>query len=54
MAAAIYALAKIFKFFDQALYSAEYVLSRHTLKHLTAAAACWAILRYFETRRLLA
>jgi hypothetical protein len=50
MAAAIYALAKIFEI----LTSAGYALSRHTLKHLTAAAACWAILRYFETRRPLA
>jgi hypothetical protein len=30
MAAAIYALVKIFKFFDHALYSAKYVLNRHT------------------------
>jgi len=54
IAAAIYALAKIFEFSDHAIYSARYLLSGHTLKHLTAAAACLTILRYFQTRRALA
>jgi hypothetical protein len=53
-AVALYALAKIFEFSDGAIYSAGYLLSGHTLKHLAAAAACFAILRYFQTRRLIA
>lgn len=52
-AAALYALAKLFEFSDHAVYSAGYFLSGHTLKHLAAAAACFAILRYFQTRRLI-
>src|SRR3984893_14968940 len=54
IAAALYALAKLFEFYDRAVFSAGSVLSGHTLKHLTAAAACFAILRYFQTRRLIA
>jgi len=27
------------------------ILSGHTIKHLAAAAACFAIRRYFQTRR---
>jgi hypothetical protein len=51
VAAGLYALAKVFEFSDHAIFSVGYLLSGHTLKHLTAAAACFAILRYFETRR---
>ena len=54
IAAGLYALAKVFEFSDHAIFSAGYLLSGHTLKHLSAAAACFAILRYFETRRLIA
>jgi hypothetical protein len=54
IAAGLYALAKVFEFSDHAIFSAGYLLSGHTLKHLTAAAACFAILRYFETRRPIA
>ena len=54
IAAALYALAKLFEFYDRAVFSAGSALSGHTLKHLTAAAACFAILRYFQTRRLIA
>jgi Ceramidase len=50
-AGALYALAKVFEFTDEAIYSAGNLLSGHTLKHLAAAAACFAILRYFQTRR---
>jgi hypothetical protein len=53
-AAALYGLAKVFEFSDGAIYSAGLVVSGHTLKHLAAAAACFAILRYFQTRRLIA
>lgn len=53
-AAGLFAFAKVFEFSDHAIFSAGYLLSGHTLKHLSAAAACFAILRYFETRRLIA
>jgi len=51
VAAALYALAKLFEFSDRAIYSAGYFLSGHTLKHLAAAAACLVILRYFRSRQ---
>ena len=54
IAAALYALAKLFEFYDVAIYSAGSILSGHTLKHLAAAAACFAVLRYYQTRRLIA
>jgi hypothetical protein len=50
-AAAFYALAKILEYFDHAIYSIGHLVSGHTLKHLAAAAACFAILRYFQARR---
>ena len=50
-AGVLYALAKVFEFADEAIYSAGNLLSGHTLKHFAAAAACFAILRYFQTRR---
>src|SRR5271169_111511 len=50
-AGVLYALAKVFEFTDEGIYSANGLLSGHTLKHLAAAAACWAILRYFQTRQ---
>src|SRR5262249_859649 len=49
--AGFYALAKLLELYDHAVYSAGSILSGHTLKHLAAATACFAILRYFETRR---
>lgn len=51
VAAALYAFAKLFEFYDAEIYSLGRILSGHTLKHLAAAAACFAILRYFQTRR---
>jgi len=54
IAAALYALAKLFEFYDHAVYSIGSILSGHTFKHLAAAAACFAILRYFQTRRPIA
>jgi len=50
IAAVLYALAKLFELTDHAIH-AHFILSGHTLKHLFAAAACLAILRYFETRQ---
>ncbi len=51
IAAAFYALAKLLEFYDGAIYSAGSILSGHTLKHIAAAAACYAILRYFQKRQ---
>jgi len=53
IAAALYAFAKLFEFYDSAIYSAGSLLSGHTLKHFAAAAACLAILRYFQERQLI-
>jgi hypothetical protein len=53
IAAAFYALAKLFEFYDSAIYSAGTVLSWHTLKHFAAAAACGVLLRYFQERQLI-
>jgi len=53
-AGVLYALVKLFEFTDEAVYSAGRLVSGHTLKHLAAAAACFAILRYFEVRRPVA
>ena len=54
VAAALYAVAKLLEFYDGAVYSIGSILSGHTLKHLAAAGACFAILRHFQTRRPLA
>jgi hypothetical protein len=51
IAAALYAVAKLFESNDERIYSVGAILSGHTLKHLAAAAACFAILRYFQTRQ---
>jgi hypothetical protein len=53
-AAALYVLAKLFEYFDAQIYSIGHVVSGHTLKHLAAAAACLAILRYFQKRQPIA
>jgi hypothetical protein len=52
-AAALYLLAKLLEYFDAGIYSFLHVVSGHTLKHLAAATACFAVLRYFQTRRLI-
>ena len=54
IAAALYALAKLFEFLDGEIYSVGSALSGHTLKHFAAAAACFAVLSYFQTRRPIA
>jgi len=51
IAAGLYALSKLFEFADDAVYSLGHLLSGHTLKHLSAAAACFVILRHLELRR---
>jgi hypothetical protein len=54
-AAALYGLSKAFEYFDHAIYAASgAIVSGHTLKHLAAAAACYALLRYIRQRRPLA
>jgi hypothetical protein len=54
IAAVLYAIAKVLEYTDGAVYSAGQMLSGHTLKHLAAAAACFAILRHFQMRRRIA
>ena len=54
VAAAFYALAKLFEFYDREIYSIGSILSGHTLKHIAAAAACLVVLRHFERRQLIA
>jgi multisubunit Na+/H+ antiporter MnhG subunit len=54
VAATLYALAKVLEHFDGTIYSTGSFVSGHTLKHLTGAAACFAILRHFQTRRPIA
>ena len=54
VAAALYALAKVLEHFDGPIYAIGHIVSGHTLKHLAAAAACFAILRHFQTRRAIA
>jgi hypothetical protein len=51
VAAAFYALAKVFEFYDEKIYSFGFIVSGHTLKHFAAAAACFTILMYFRVRR---
>src|SRR5262245_25896996 len=51
IAGTFYALAKLFEFYDHAIYSVGFILSGHTLKHFAAATACFTVLRYFQTRR---
>lgn len=53
-AAGWYLLAKALEFTDAVIFSAGHVMAGHALKHLAAAAACYAILRAFQTRRPLA
>jgi ceramidase len=48
-AAALYALAKVFEFYDH--FISIGTISGHTLKHIAVAAACFVILRHFQTRR---
>jgi hypothetical protein len=50
-AAALYALAKLMEHYDHAVYSFGRILSGHTVKHLAAAAACFAVLKLFQVRR---
>ena len=51
IAITLYAIAKVFEHFDVEIHSIGFIVSGHTLKHLAAAAACFAILRHFQVRR---
>lgn len=54
-AAAWYGLAKVFEIYDLAVYRlSDGLLSGHTIKHLLAAAAVFAIARQLRLRRALA
>jgi Ceramidase len=53
IAAVLYALAKLFELNDRAV-DANFILSGHPLKHFLAAGACFAVLRYFQTRQPIA
>jgi hypothetical protein len=50
-AAAVYALAKVPELADAAIFSGTRVVSGHTLKHLLAALAGYAVLLMLERRR---
>ena len=53
-AAGWYLLAKVLEYADAVFYSALHVMAGHALKHVAAAAGCYAILRAFQTRRPVA
>ncbi|MBM3527772.1 MAG: alkaline phytoceramidase [Alphaproteobacteria bacterium] len=50
-AAGFYVLAKVLEYADAAIFASGHLVSGHTLKHLAAAGACYALLRAFQTRR---
>lgn len=52
MAFGCYVAAKLFEIFDGEIYRAGHVVSGHSLKHVTAAVACWWILRMLQARRV--
>ncbi len=47
----LFVLAKIAEVFDEQIFSATGFVSGHTLKHLTAGAACYWVLRMLQQRR---
>jgi hypothetical protein len=49
-AAGFYLVAKLFEFFDAQIYAVLGVMSGHPLKHVAAAAACYAIYLAFRDR----
>jgi hypothetical protein len=48
-----FVLAKLFELFDQRIYLSTRMASGHSLKHVTAAVACYWVLRMLERRRAL-
>jgi hypothetical protein len=54
-AAGWYLVAKVLEYADAVIYSgAAHFMAGHALKHLAAAAGCYAILRAFQTRQPVA
>src|SRR5262249_16650233 len=53
IAPVLYSLPQLFEFQDYPV-NANFILSGHTLKHFFAATACFAVLRYFQTRQPIA
>jgi hypothetical protein len=51
VALGFYVLAKILEHYDAAIYHALGVMSGHPIKHVAAAAACYAVYRLFRTRK---
>lgn len=53
-AAGLYLIAKVMEYADATVFAALHVMAGHALKHVVAAAACYAIYLAFTTRRPLA
>ena len=51
---AVYGAAKVFEALDGPIFSLGFLLSGHTLKHLTVALAAWWVLKSLDTRRVSA
>jgi hypothetical protein len=51
VALGFYVLAKLLEHYDAAIYAALGVMSGHPIKHVAAAAACYAIYLAFRTRK---
>jgi len=51
---AVYGAAKLFEALDGPIFSMGYLLSGHTLKHVTVALAAWWVLRALLARRAMA
>ncbi len=49
----LFVVAKLFELFDQQIYSWTRILSGHSLKHVTAAIACYWILLMLQHRQPL-
>jgi len=47
----LYVAAKFLEAFDTQIFGFGHVVSGHTLKHVTAAVACWWILRMLQVRQ---
>ena len=50
----IYGAAKVFEAMDGPIFSLGFLLSGHTLKHLTVALAAWWVVKALDTRRAMA
>jgi hypothetical protein len=50
----LFVTAKLFEFFDARIYQAGHLVSGHSLKHITAAIACYSLLVMLQRRRAIA